>query len=132
MLIYTVSRRKVDFAQLPGTSSCSTDRVHGRHSTGIDIQDGVDPYNYDGPLPDSFPSNPESVGMERDVSPPMEMDAEVQAMEAKQGTSSLSSTFLYLDLLLVHSCLCGWAFPRLSCTKKRKNLPSNQSARCCS
>jgi hypothetical protein len=52
--------------------------------SGVGIEDGVDPYNYDGRLPDSVPNNPESA--ERDQSPPIIIDAEQHMREAKEGT----------------------------------------------
>ncbi len=52
--------------------------------SGVGLEDGVDPYNYDGRLPDSVPNNPESA--ERDQSPPIIIDAEQHMREAKEGT----------------------------------------------
>ena len=52
----------------------------------VDYTHGVDPYEYDGPLPDDFPNNPESVGMARDESPPQIIDADKQMELAKEGT----------------------------------------------
>ena len=49
-----------------------------------DSADGIDPYNHDGPLPDSFPSNPESMAS-RDESPPITIDAEQHMRRAKEG-----------------------------------------------
>jgi hypothetical protein len=52
----------------------------------VDYTAGVDPYEYDGPLPDDFPNNPESVEMARDESPPQIIDADKQMELAKEGT----------------------------------------------
>jgi hypothetical protein len=52
----------------------------------VDYTHGVDPYEYDGPLPDDFPNNPESVEMARDESPPQIIDADKQMELAKEGT----------------------------------------------
>jgi len=62
-------------------------RLGLRMRTGpVDSADGVDPYGHDGPLPEDFPHNPESVGYERDETPPVVIDAEKQFELAKEGS----------------------------------------------
>ena len=57
-----------------------------RPAAEVDVEDGIDPFNHDGRLPDSFPNNPESAPIEgRDESPPVVFDAEQAALEAKRG-----------------------------------------------
>ena len=51
----------------------------------VDLERGVDPYEHDGHLPDSFPNNPESLEG-RDESPPIVINADEAAIEAKKGT----------------------------------------------
>ena len=57
------------------------------HLTGpVDSADDLDPHGHDGPLSDEYPRNPESVGYDRDETPPIVIDAAKHVELAKEGS----------------------------------------------
>ena len=78
-------RLRGGFGNHGGTDPAIGDFAGDISYESVDLDGGIDPYEHDGHLPDSFPNNPESLE-DRDESPPVEIDANDAAIEAKKGT----------------------------------------------